>query len=56
MTATKEIEEWVKEHGSERDALNAALAQLQLAKSELQSAHLEIAELMEEAEQQVYLD
>lgn len=32
---TEEIETWIKEHGSERDALNVALAKLQLAQFRL---------------------
>ena len=33
MTVTDELDQWVMEHGSERDALNVALARLHLAEA-----------------------
>jgi len=35
MTVTDDLEKWVEEHGSERDALNVALARLSAARFKL---------------------
>jgi hypothetical protein len=35
MSATDELNQWITEHGSERDALNVALARLHLAETDV---------------------
>lgn len=42
MIATEEINEWVEKYGSERDALNVALAKLLQAEKELAQAGLDL--------------
>lgn len=37
-TVTEEVESWIREHGSARDALNVALAKLRLCNDELDRA------------------
>lgn len=34
---TEELNEWIKEHGCERDALNVAITRLRLAEAEIES-------------------
>jgi len=36
MSVTDELNQWIAEHGSERDALNVALARLHLAEAEVE--------------------
>lgn len=47
MNATEQINQWIEEHGSARDALNVALARLDAAKEQL-AAFLEERQLFVE--------
>ena len=44
MSVTDELNQWVAEHGSERDALNVALAKLHLAEAEADRLTVTLAE------------
>ena len=41
MSVTDELNQWIAEHGSERDALNVALARLHLAEAEVERLNAE---------------